>query len=280
MPADDGDDRVVVLPWEFCRQGWFASFWCWFLCGWVPFLFGCGEFVPPPSTTTQSPAPTVASTTSPTTASPAEGELLYYQSCGDPVCGGWREKEGIPICDDDGFKIGQPCDNKGFVCDPVNFCNSLITCTDVDPFSLGCPISYRHTKKDIHYLGREQLREVTDSLLSFQLATWYYTHEPAEAGADPHLGFIFEDVLGAHTDGVTTTSTTKDGGKGTTSSSPAIDEQRGMVDLYGYLSMAVAAIQTQQREIDDLRSEMELLKRGNLFSGGGREENETNHRVE
>jgi len=271
MAAAAADDRVV-LPWAFCRQNWIASVWCGFLCGWVPALFACEPEVMVP---TQAPALATAFPTLQINPPFGGGELLYYQTCGDPVCRGWSAKEGIPICDDDGAPLGQPCDTKGFVCDPVDSCNALITCTDQDPRTSpgGCPISYRHTKKDIHYLDQERLREVTDSLLSFQLATWNYKHESTEAGSstDPHLGFIIEDVLllGAEKKNLDRSSTS--------SSSPAIDEKRGMVDLYGYLSMAVAAIQTQQREINDLRSEIELLKTGgaNVCSGGVREEDET-----
>ena len=36
---------------------------------------------------------------------------------------------------------------------------------------------------------------------------------------------------------------------------------RNMVDLYGYASMAVAAIQTQAREIADLQHQLAMLRR-------------------
>ena len=36
--------------------------------------------------------------------------------------------------------------------------------------------------------------------------------------------------------------------------------ERDMVDLYGYASMTVAAIQTQAREFEALRAEIEALR--------------------
>jgi hypothetical protein len=71
-----------------------------------------------------------------------------------------------------------------------------------------------------------------DALLSVKLASFKYKL------GDPsgHLGFIIEDM--------------PDG-------SPAVLGSRQRVDLYGYLSMAVAAIQQQQRQIDLLERRLE-----------------------
>jgi hypothetical protein len=44
-------------------------------------------------------------------------------------------------------------------------------------------------------------------------------------------------------------------------SSPAVDAERDMVDLYGYLSMAVASLQVQAREIEALKAEVAQLRR-------------------
>ena len=41
----------------------------------------------------------------------------------------------------------------------------------------------------------------------------------------------------------------------------SVDPVRDMVDLYAYTSMAVAALQTQAREIEALRNEVETLRR-------------------
>jgi hypothetical protein len=53
------------------------------------------------------------------------------------------------------------------------------------------------------------------------------------------LGFIIEDIA----------------------PSPSVDENQGVVDLYGYTSLAVAALQEQAREIEGLRKEISELKR-------------------
>lgn len=60
-------------------------------------------------------------------------------------------------------------------------------------------------------------------------------------GGDPRarLGFIIEDV----------------------EPSPAADSAHGRVDLYGYISMAVAALQAQDREMQRLQAEVKALKR-------------------
>jgi hypothetical protein len=60
-----------------------------------------------------------------------------------------------------------------------------------------------------------------------------YKHAPA---AGPQLGFIIEDI------------------------EPSLAVSGDQVNLYGYLSMAVAAIQVQQREIDALRLELSAMR--------------------
>jgi hypothetical protein len=73
--------------------------------------------------------------------------------------------------------------------------------------------------------------------LRFKLATYEY-RDPALAGKR-HLGFIIEDVPG----------------------SPAVERDGTMVDLYGYASMLVAAMQEQSGEIARLRAEVRALQR-------------------
>ena len=59
-------------------------------------------------------------------------------------------------------------------------------------------------------------------------------------GASPatHLGFIIDDV----------------------EPSPSVAENGNTVDLYGYASMAVAAVQTQAREIAELKAAVTSLQ--------------------
>jgi hypothetical protein len=67
-----------------------------------------------------------------------------------------------------------------------------------------------------------------------KLATWRYKHDPSKQ----RLGFMIDDNEG----------------------SAAVDGPRDMVDLYGYTSLTVAAIQNQAREIEALRKEIAALK--------------------
>jgi hypothetical protein len=57
-----------------------------------------------------------------------------------------------------------------------------------------------------------------------------------------HLGFIIEDMP---------------------EGSAAVLPSRDRVDLYGYTSMTVASLQHQQREIDELKTELAKLRREN-----------------
>jgi len=124
----------------------------------------------------------------------------------------------------------------GETCDPGDVCNRLLECATSDPTRGGiCPISHRMYKKNVAYLGEEDLKRLHDDLLTFRLASYQYN----VPGASPatHLGFIIDDVA----------------------PSPLIAPNGDTVDLYGYTSMAVAALQTQAREIDALKHEVESL---------------------
>ena len=70
-----------------------------------------------------------------------------------------------------------------------------------------------------------------------------YRYRENVAFEDPrasHLGFIIEDMP---------------------QGSPAVMSSRERVDLYGYLSMAVASLQQQEREIRELKVEIARLGR-------------------
>ena len=77
---------------------------------------------------------------------------------------------------------------------------------------------------------------IAGDVARLKLATYEY-RDPALAGKR-HLGFIIEDVPG----------------------SPAVDRDGNMVDLYGYASMLVAAVQAQGEEIAKLKAELARLK--------------------
>jgi hypothetical protein len=98
----------------------------------------------------------------------------------------------------------------------------------------GCPISRARYKRDIRYLDRRELSEVAEQVLRTPLARWRYKDDTT---ARERMGFIIEDV----------------------EPSPSVDGDQ--VNLYGYTSMAVAALQVQAEQIETLRRELAQLKR-------------------
>jgi len=151
------------------------------------------------------------------------------------VCGGPPLQSGVPACTAE--HVGDPCPCLGTTCDPGDACHRLLECAISDPTHGGmCPISRRAYKTNIEYLSAEDIKRLHDDLLTFRLASYRY----AVAGASPasHLGFIIDDVA----------------------PSPSVTEGGDTVDLYGYASMAVAAVQTQAREIAALQREVESLQ--------------------
>jgi hypothetical protein len=162
--------------------------------------------------------------------------LRWYQTCGDPVCGIHPDPFDDPeIRNCSTEQVGDPCTIEGDRCDGVANCGVSLICAASDPTMGpgGCPISRARYKKDIAYLSDEQLLEYRDQLMSIPLASYRYKH--AE-GAGPQLGFIIEDV------------------------EPSVAVSGDRVNLYGYLSMAVAAIKVQQIQIASLQREVEQLR--------------------
>ena len=100
-----------------------------------------------------------------------------------------------------------------------------------------CPVSSRRAKKNILYLSEAERLRVAEDLARFKLATYEY-RDPA-LGDRRYLGFIIEDVPG----------------------SPAVDRDGTMVDLYGYTSMLVAAVQAQGEAIAKLQTALAQVKR-------------------
>ncbi len=163
--------------------------------------------------------------------------LQLWYTCGDPVCRGATHDTSIPFCGT--REAGDRCRTAGLECEVKgDACNRNLICASSDPTGApgGCPISKRIYKSDIRYLSAQEADAVRDDLLSMPLAKWEYAAEGA--GATTHLGFIIDDVP----------------------ASPAVSESGDTVDLYGYTSMAVAALQAQQREIEALRAEVDALK--------------------
>ena len=162
-------------------------------------------------------------------------ELKWYMTCGDPVCGpqGHRDSS-LPTCTTE--TVGDFCTPEGASCDPINECNSHLICADSDPRLAegGCPISRREFKQDIRYLSPEDRASYAEEIMAVRLATYRYRAVPERV----RLGFIIEDQ----------------------EPSASIDSGRDMVDLYGYTSMVVAALQAQAEEMAALRREIEELR--------------------
>jgi hypothetical protein len=161
------------------------------------------------------------------------GGLRWWATCGDPVCGPHRDRPGVRDCTATETP-GTTCARGGTTCDPGSACNELLVCTTGDPTNGGrCPISRRAFKDDVRYLDDAERRRLYDELMDFRLATWRYKGTPADRR---HLGFMIDDV------------------------EPTAAAERDHVDLYGYTSMAVAALQTQARQIDALEREVAALR--------------------
>ena len=173
-------------------------------------------------------------------------DLRWYTTCGDPVCGGYQGPfDDVPLCTDEAE--GLTCDDEGAGCDPISDCNTLVICATEDPKQQpgGCPISRAVHKRDIAYLDADARSAAAQQALSMRLATWRYTWE-GDAQRQ-HLGFIIDDQP----------------------QSPAVRADGEVVDLYGYTSLAIAALQEQAEQIEQLRAEVEAL-RGSCDAPGRR----------
>ena len=158
--------------------------------------------------------------------------LQWFTTCGDTVCSGHRDA-GVVACTQ-AEEAGVSCTSPPAECDPQNFCNSYLVCAASDPKQGGCPISRIRFKKDIRYLSLTDRAAYRDQLLSLPLATFRYRGAPDDSRL--RLGFMIDGHESlACVDGDT-------------------------VDLYGYASMAVAALQSQEQEIAQLRKELGELR--------------------
>jgi len=155
----------------------------------------------------------------------------WFFTCGDPVCTGYRPPTGVPPCRNE--SAGLACSIEGSRCDPGDGCNRLLVCATSDPRLAGCPISSRRFKRDVQYLTDAEREACARQVGTIRLARYRY-----EGSEEPRLGFVLEDDPPA----------------------AAVDRGRDMVDLYGYSSLAVAALQVHQQRIEALEREVQELR--------------------
>ena len=159
----------------------------------------------------------------------------------------WRcglARKPNPLCATPRPRLGEACSTEAETCrvsearaEPCEETNLVCHAGKWTWPHFECPASQARYKENIHYLETKEVEELARQLLAIRLTT--YTYRQGVADRDPHLGFIIDDQpLG----------------------SPAVSTSRDRVDLYGYVSTAVAAIQTQSKAIEDLRREVDALK--------------------
>jgi hypothetical protein len=176
-------------------------------------------------------------------------QLQWYTSCGYPVCGAPSPDGGVVSLDggdttDSGAACpteGTPCSVAGDMCGTpsASNCGVVMVCAASDPKKGpgGCPISTRKYKDGIEYVDGSQLQQLHDETMGIRLATYRYKPQVADPGPT-HFGFIIEDNL----------------------QTPAVDPMHDRVDMYGYVSMVVAAMQVQEKEITELRAQVEAAR--------------------
>jgi hypothetical protein len=197
---------------------------------------------PGPTTTAPAPVPPFPPKLDCSAAGACKGPAPAIAS---QLC--WDGSTAGPSCVD----TGGTCGWKITTCPPVppelecgaNICKKGQTCCSGMPLpaptcvdGMACPVSQRQHKKDISYLSETDRQRLNDELMGFRLATYRYKSEaPSER---EHLGFIIDDVA----------------------PSPAVLPNGERVDMYGYQTMSVAALQTQATELGKLRRELDELK--------------------
>ena len=210
-------------------------------------VLGRACFIPPDAGTSvdsgsAADAKPTADAQPPADAEPGDaqpGSLSWYMTCGDSVCQAPESDAGLTEPDGGACPaVGSSCSTMGEQCgtrNPGVACGAVLTCAARDPRAGfgGCPISSRQFKDGIEYLDPARLEQLHDQTLRIRLAT--YNYKAAYADPKPRrLGFIIEDDP----------------------ASPAVDSAHDAIEMYGYLSMVVATMQVQEKEIASLKREL------------------------
>ncbi len=168
---------------------------------------------------------------------------VFYpiERCDGPLTWHCEAPNTTPGCPAAIPNLGTTCTAEGlqcgYGCEPgmARTCRSGVWTESSTPG--GCPISTRQVKRDIEYLNPAEVDRLAREVAATRLATYEYTL-PALAGRR-RLGFILEDQPASY----------------------ASDPAHSQVDLYGYTSLLVAAVQSQSRQIEALRREVDDLRR-------------------
>jgi hypothetical protein len=160
----------------------------------------------------------------------SSGALHWVVSCGIPVCqgSGTYDDPNIPNCTTE--EEGQACATDGQRCDGVATCGATLMCAAEAPRT--CPVSRARYKQGISYLGDAERGQFHDQITQLRLASYRYKSAPDV----PQLGFMIDDI------------------------EPSVAVSGDHVNLYAYLSMAVAAIQVQDQQIKGLQRQLEQLR--------------------
>lgn len=164
-------------------------------------------------------------------------------SCCDTTKLEWHCYDGPKYCATPRPRIGAACTVEGESCgidEPKECGQTVMQCRNGiwDLSNTQCAVSSATMKREIAYVDADAAATLHSELMSVRLATYRY-----KSGDEArHLGFIIEDMP---------------------QGSAAVLPARDRVDLYGYVSMAVASVQQQQKEIDTLKADVARLSKEN-----------------
>lgn len=161
--------------------------------------------------------------------------LKWFTTCGDPVCGQPGASPAPATCGD--RVEGAACSVAGQTCELGNACHQKLICAEQDPKLQpgGCPISRPIYKQQIHFIQPAERAKLAQKLERLPLATWHYRFEPQ---GPARLGFMIAAGTPAE----------------------LVKPDGNSVDLYGYMSLAVAAIQEQHQQIETLQQRVTQLE--------------------
>ncbi len=177
---------------------------------------------------------------SPVEMPPCDADAGRTTSCCDTTKVQWNCFDGPPPCGASRPRIGAACTKSDDACaiDPPMECGQTVLACQDGVWNLennACPISTARAKHDIRYVETSEEARLKEDLMKVRLAEYRY-----KSGDDSrHLGFIIEDMP---------------------EGSPAVLASRDRVDLYGYVSMTVATVKEQEREIEALKREIAELR--------------------